>query len=371
MANQHRQARGAPARNTKCIYCGGGPLTEEHYLPEGLGRFRGCEVLKDRICRDCQGKCARLEEQFLRCSPEAFFRKLIAKVGKKHHEKFEMFYRRSAGTDPVQLVGTYPGEAYPVLWEPNEGQYTLREMRQIVIADEQGEFYPTPISDVIKTPEDLKPVLDAFEGRKIKVVAVFADEPDLERMRALVKAIDPKGDVVWKDKSGETARVDFVAKATVTEKHFRAIAKVGFHYFLKMCPRYTGHEDVFKPIKDFIMNGGDVTSRMRWYRGSLAANVDRGIRPNTYLHILVAEKSYRVIQVRMQFFIGPEIQPFIYEVRIGDNPERLIANEQWAHAYIYFKKKDAQNFDGVMESMISISKALIPYRVGRRIRTTP
>lgn len=342
-------------------------MTDEHYLPEGLGRFHGYEVLKGRLCRVCQGACAQLEEQFLRSSPEAFFRRLVAKVGKKHHKKIEMFYRRHAGADPIQIIGAYPGEKYPVLWEPNEGQRTVREMRQIVVVDEQGEYYPIPISDTVRTADDMKQLLQMFEGKKIRVVAVFADPPDLERMQTLVSAIDPKGKVSWKDRSEERARVDIIGRAAVTGKYFRAIAKIGFHYFLKMCDRYTGHESIFQPIKGFIMAGGDWRPHVRWYKGSLAANVNRQVRPNTYLHLLVAEKLYTVIRAKTQFFVGPDIQPFIYEVHLADNPERIIADEQWANGYVYFEKKNSQGFDGVMEPMNTFSKSLLPYRFGRRV----
>ncbi len=350
-----------------CIYCGGKKLTDEHYLPEGLGRFLDFEVLSGRVCEVCQGKCSQLEEQFLRSSPEAFFRRLVARVGKKHHKKVEMFYRRHAGTDPIQIVGTYPGEKYPILWEPNEGQRTIREMRQIIVADDKGEYYPIPVSDTARTAADLKPVLQMFEGKKVKVVAVFADPPDFERMRTLVTAINPKGKVSWKERTDESARVNVVGTATLTDRYFRAIAKIGFHYFLKMSGRYTGHEDIFNPIKNFIIKGGDWRPHVQWHKGSLAANVDRQMRPNTYLHLLVGEKLYTVIRAKMQFFVGPDIQPFIYEVRLAANPERIIADEQWAHAYVYFDKKDPQGFDGIMEPMTTISKALIPYRVGRQV----
>ena len=123
-----------------CIYCGSQDLTEEHYLPEGLGRFRGYEKLKNRICKKCQTKCSQLEEQLLRSSLEAFYRKLVGKLGKRRHGNIEIFYRRNADTDPIRIISTYPGQEYPVLWEPNEGEMTLREMRQIVVRDVSGNY---------------------------------------------------------------------------------------------------------------------------------------------------------------------------------------------------------------------------------------
>jgi len=44
-------------------------------------------------------------------------------------------------------------------------------------------------------------------------------------------------------------------KFTVNDRYFRAIAKIGFHYFLTKFPRFRGDEACFTEIRNFIMNG--------------------------------------------------------------------------------------------------------------------
>jgi hypothetical protein len=39
----------------------------------------------------------------------------------------------------------------------------------------------------------------------------------------------------------------------LSERYFRGLAKIGFHYFLTQYPGYTGHEDVFANIRRFII----------------------------------------------------------------------------------------------------------------------
>jgi hypothetical protein len=83
-----------------CVYttpaglCDGkAPLSpNEHYLPRALGNFQGDERLVDRICNNCQRVCSRLEDVFAHNSPEAFFREMVGRVGRKNHKGKNIFY---------------------------------------------------------------------------------------------------------------------------------------------------------------------------------------------------------------------------------------------------------------------------------------
>ena len=77
-----------------CVYttpaglCDGtAPLSaNEHYLPRALGNFQGDEHLVNRICNTCQQVCSKLEDVFAHNSPEAFFREMVGRVGRKNHK---------------------------------------------------------------------------------------------------------------------------------------------------------------------------------------------------------------------------------------------------------------------------------------------
>jgi len=90
----------------KCIYCGVQKSpSREHYLPRSLGTFKGYEPLLYKICEDCNGGFNILEDQFIHSSPEALFREMLGVKGRKQHSKKAIFYERSAGTDPLMMIG--------------------------------------------------------------------------------------------------------------------------------------------------------------------------------------------------------------------------------------------------------------------------
>lgn len=140
-----------------CIYttpdglCPGvAPLSKrEHYLPRGLGNFKYDNRLVSKICTDCQVRFSRLEDLFLHNSPEAFFREMLGRVGRKGHKKKNIFYEPTQGLSPLTVIGKHPGEKYEILWEPvGEGQCT--PLKQIVVVGSEGVLrlpYPTWCTD--------------------------------------------------------------------------------------------------------------------------------------------------------------------------------------------------------------------------------
>ncbi len=57
---------------SKCIYCNTNIAdSEEHHFPRclGMNKIINYKKLKNRICKDCNHKIGKIEEQFCRCSP--------------------------------------------------------------------------------------------------------------------------------------------------------------------------------------------------------------------------------------------------------------------------------------------------------------
>lgn len=97
----------------RCIYCGQDkPASDEHYLPECLGRFENLECLDDRICRDCNGDIGReLEDQFCRAGDIGLMRHRLGIGGKKSHKvKVDPFERGSSGASRLEMKGKIPGQ---------------------------------------------------------------------------------------------------------------------------------------------------------------------------------------------------------------------------------------------------------------------
>src|SRR5262245_44042312 len=121
-----------------CIYQGPhGEMSDEHYLLAGLGYFRGCEPLKDRVCRACNQRLGRLDEVFLRTGFVGFFRH-VAAVGGRGGERPSPFQRGAHGIPPIEMLAAAPGSPYEVLWELIEGTNDIHALRQIVFERADG-----------------------------------------------------------------------------------------------------------------------------------------------------------------------------------------------------------------------------------------
>jgi hypothetical protein len=108
----------------------------------------------------------------------------------------------------------------------------------------------------------------------------------------------------------------------VTDKYFRAIAKIGFHYLLKHL-HFRGDEEIFSGIPNFIMNGGDITKYVTWPKKQILEDVKAGWVPVNYCHILIARATQKKIWAYVQFFLGPDMIPYVYKIHIANNPTKL------------------------------------------------
>jgi hypothetical protein len=121
-------------------------------------------------------------------------------------------------------------------------------------------------------------------------------------------------------------RVDF--RLDLPLEYPRALAKIAFHYFLKMDTDSTGREEAFAPIRDYIYDGvGDVADFVELNARPFV--LDAGVRLRGPHHALFLEIGRDgLVKVRMQFFIkGPyQVGPkrvtlgrdqFIRHLRVG------------------------------------------------------
>jgi hypothetical protein len=74
----------------------------------------------------------------------------------------------------------------------------------------------------------------------------------------------------------EEARVQMGANPT--EKYFRGLAKIAFHYFLKHMEGFHGSEDAFSDIRNFIIDGRreDVDTFVSGRQSHLKTNIVPG-----------------------------------------------------------------------------------------------
>src|SRR5258708_4017020 len=251
-----------------CVYttpaglCDGtAPLSaNEHYLPRALGNFQGDERLVNRICNTCQQVCSKPEDVFAHNSPEAFFREMVGRVGRKNHKGKNIFYEPTFGIPPLAILGKHPGHDFEILWElvpdpENPGNRRCTPVSQLVFISDDGKAVRLPFRPGRWTAERIKTVLEKSGVKGDHMVGVGNTEDEDAEMKALTDALAPAGKEREVPPLVNGADIEGEMKAEISENYVRAIAKVGFHYFLKYFPNFSGMEPEFDEIKTFIYQG--------------------------------------------------------------------------------------------------------------------
>lgn len=340
----------------KCIYCGSsGPFSEEHPLPACLGEFEGAPMLLERVCKDCNRAIGKAEEQFCRAGPEAFFRVYFGVEGRKSHDKVNPFERGSAGASAIDLVAPHPESGIPVLWELNKGEAKVREVRQIVVVDANGDAHQIRIRQWMKRPEQLQEQIREL-GVDVQKAYIFASDDEVEWVQRLVSGIG--GSVTWFSQP-EGAVIDKpIARVQVTTSYMRALAKIGSHYLLATKLEVSGEAPEFDHVKQFIRHGrGNADNFFREESGCLVGRPSSGHRPERNVHIVVAEWRDGYVEARMQFFFGPKYEPPVYRIGLARNVQALGGRGAVGHCYGYFKDGPRGKYAGDVSELIAQSRS--------------
>lgn len=355
-----------------CIYCKRSEkLSNEHYLPRCLGKFRGFEGLNDRVCKNCNEGFSAIDEQFCRSGPEAIVRSLLGIGGRPAHRKISPFQRGSAGAERLSFL------ARPLLHSDDVREIemdvdqtgSLRRLRQIVL-DFGSRQVSIRITDDMKEPEHLLERLkekgvEFVEPREgevpITAIITGALPSEIDWMQHLLSGLGrnmvSEPEISIEDKKEEATAV---ISASPTVNYFRALAKIGFHYFLKHVPGFHGSESTFAPIRDFISGGvpADVDSFIAGRREQISTDINWGDSATGYRHVLVARTNYHELTAKMQFFIPeryriPLLRPQvhvlpIYTIMLGRNPSRLDVPRAFSHSFTYTNELDG--YDGVLHA---------------------
>lgn len=332
------------SNNMQCIYCQSpGPFSKEHALPRCLGEFEGFPLLTDRVCKGCNHTIGQAEEQFCRSGPDAFFRKLLGIDGRSSHKEVNPFERGSAGAKPIDFVALHPELALPILWEWNLGERSVREVRQIVLIDGQGQSHPLRISTWMREPSQLRQAIAVLGLAEIQRAHFFASDEETPWVESLVQGLGRHFE--WLPTQPSSTIANPVATFSVTDAYFRAVAKCGFHYFLAVASRVQGSARPFAAIREFIISGGDRNRFVCQEPGQLIA-FPEGMRPARYGHVIVAEWRGGTVEARAQFFLGPDHVPPVYRVRIAEGVVSLHSVGQRGHFFVYFSSGSEGKYHG-------------------------
>jgi len=259
------------------------------------------------------------------------------------------------------MIGRFPGEKLEVLWEVNRGDHSIRELTQLVLRDNNRKYHQIPIPEKMEHSKDLIKEIKDRGLKGCECVRCTADHSEIDRIERLVSGLSPRGRVKWIQPGVEGTRVRVTLECLISPGYYRAIAKIGFHYFLKCYPRFSGAEAEFRAIRDFIRCDGKPRSFVQPDPGQLIVNLRWGARLKDYGHFLAAEVDPQHISARAQFFLGPDNIPVLWTVRIGKNPSRIVAPpERMGHLFSYFPGKKEEGVDGEIEQATAIKYIALP-----------
>jgi hypothetical protein len=226
-------------------------------------------------------------------------------------------------------------------------------MSQLVfISKDGGNVLRLPFRKGKWTVERIREIAKAQGVTGEQIVAIANSEEEFVEMKALTDALAPAGQE--RDVAPMVTGVEMVGemKAPISEKYLRAVAKVGFHFFLKYFPLFSGLEPELDGIKRYIYEGKADRLIVRPVDEPFLRDLQQnGARLNKWAHLLSAESKETGIEARMQFFAGPEVNPIVWSVVFTEKPQKYI--QTTGHVFAYFDEP-RDGYDGVRGDLISV-----------------
>lgn len=327
-----------------CLYCDQVPRSEEHPLPAALGEFRDGPTLVNRICKVCnERRIGLLDEQFVRCGPVAVLRKRFEIQGRQHHDKVNPFYRGSAGGHRVKFLAWDQSFQCDVLMELVGGNQGL-QLTQLILRGQSGPHRHIPLTASM-TPKALREQIAALQlAAPLELHLIY--DPSTEHW-----AVDLFREL-WPDQQlpettvGATGFKGGVVQFQTTNRYFRAIAKVGFHYFLTQFSEYSGHEPIFDAIRDFIISDVKelIPNRINHFIGIHQIPI---APPSTGFvgHLVCAEVRKGACLAHFEPFVTPTGRMQAFLIRLGVDPTR----EDFAtrsHMHLYYGQGKIGRYSG-------------------------
>ena len=344
--------------NGACIYCGTIVNLRrgqgDHVIPAALGRFDG-EFIFRRICGWCNSLIGKCEEQLLKCAPEAFVRRMVKPAMK----------RNKRGTNWVGAHGIPPpkftinhGDHHELVNTSTDNPDDVIPIDQLVIVDAEKGEYHVPLSPAM-TVAQLRAKIDALGVKPSKQSFLHVDGTTSSKYFALMRELWP--DVSFEEAEGLERGVHRVkGRATFTfhADYWRAIAKIGFHYYLLNTRRgVRGDEPAFADLRRFIMEGGDDEPFFKKPAAQFALpfgelSDGRAVLPHSWTHVLAADETQRAAVAMVTLFMGPKRLAPVYHINLArlDSPI-VVPGARCTHSYMYNAEPSEGTYAGRVVAM--------------------
>jgi len=301
----------------------------DHIIPAALGEFRNDERFQ-RICIACNNEIGKSEEQLLRCGPERILRDMVVPTSSRSMGEKSRWVG-AAGAPPPQVQAlTDTGK---VSVEPTEDASDFRYYDQLVVCSEDGTEHEIRLYPKMGV-DTLRQQICAL-GTRVIDAHINCDEQNEDVYSKMLNEIWPtsKYQRLSTIEPGQS-RAWLKARIEVSDRYFRAIAKIAFHYYLVHSVRCKGDEEGFWPIRQFIINGG--APERFFVPDNSFRHTDPNTVPSWWCHVLAAREEMTVAKAYVCLFRGPQFTGLEYTVSLGTLPSRIIVpNAYWVHAYKY------------------------------------
>lgn len=354
----------SPVAGTRvnCIYCtvpidlhrGQG----DHVVPATLGRFDG-EFVFRRICPKCNSRIGKCEEQILRCAPEAYVRRMVQPNVKRNRRGTG--WAGANGMPPPKFLIDH-GDHHELVDGSTDDPRNVFPIDQLVIVDKaKGEHHLRLFPDL--TAAQLRAKIDSLGLTPSGKSYLYADDAAWPKYVALLNEIWPDSPVVQGETiEAGTHRMKGTTEFTFHADYWRALAKIGFHYYLLNTRRgVRGDEPEFADLRRFIMEGGD---RDPFFTKPAAKFVmpfrelpdGSAILSSAWTHVLAADESYTAAVAMVSLFMGPVRLAPTYHVNLGRLRSPLVVpGARSTHLYLYDAEPGKGTFAGRVE-MVSTTQ---------------
>lgn len=335
----------------RCIYCRGLflPIGEgDHVLPQALGKFRGDKRFRG-VCPTCNNACSPSEQQLIRCGPESLYLRRMAPATPGGSRAKRKRYGESVGAvgaDPPDLRVAHPDHFERVRITPTDigGSYFDHLVCEYADgSDESIELHPC------MSAARLRDQLWQLRKEWPKKAWFHCHEDHAERYREILNEIFP-GHEYREGPSTEPGihRLRCRVRVEVGLPYFRAIAKIGFHYYLTRNARGArGDEHEFTGVRSFIRHGvGSLSAFVRPGGDRFPAVFTRSSRMGLG-HVLIADESEDLVVVRVHLFAGPNGNEFKHDVILGPISTPIVMRSLVVgHGYSYDDPQPERGFAG-------------------------
>jgi len=344
-----------------CIYCmsdiANSKGVGDHVIPARFGRFQDAHLFQG-ICPTCNSTIGRCEEQLFRCAPESFSLRLTGPHLPAGKQSRGQSWRGSQGVPPPQFAMAHP-DHFESATLSSADPTVLQHYDQAVLVDDEGESHTVKLFGAM-TPEGLRRrfAKTCLSWRRLHL---HVDENRYQHFLDLLSAAYPDVSVEYSTVTEKGRRRGFArVRFSIHEDYWRAIAKIGFHYYLCTTRRSVfGHEPQFAKLRTYILKGGDHTQFV--VNGDDPYVTCSPLHPSVpypfrsqWAHDLYADETDTVAVAKVTLFSGPSQQPPTYQVKLGRLPSRMrFEGAHCAHEYAYINVDERKQYDGIVRAQRS------------------